>query len=169
MSDHRSIPSASAAALRTVFASAPEPVFPSFCATAEWQTSAAAAIIEIRKIIFFGMPSPQKIPASAKSGLVMFLGNCVRQISFTAGQRFRQHGIRFGIEQRHSGSGRPGLQQHIRILHGGGPGKRVAVSVETLGYMHVFAVEVAADLVKPSAAVEAPGVYNQSISVPMGD
>jgi hypothetical protein len=82
MSDHRSIPKASAADLRVplaaVFASAPEPVFPSFCATAEWQTSAAAAIIEICKIIFFGMPSPQKIPASARSGLVMFLGNRVR-------------------------------------------------------------------------------------------
>src|ERR1700730_7804383 len=43
------------------------------------------------------------------------------------------------------------------------------VAVQAFDHMHIFAVEIAANLVKPGVAVESPGVHHQGISIPMRD
>src|SRR5437588_2246287 len=182
ISDHRTIPKASATALRTlarsivspaavVFASAPEPALPSFCARALWKAiPTAAATVKICKIaILFGMPSPQKVLLLTRSCLVVFFGDGVSQISFAAWQRFRQHGVGLGIKQRHPRSRGPGFQQYVRIVHRRRPGERIPVAVEAFDHVHVLTVEVAPDLIKPGAAIESPGVHHQSVPLPVSD
>ena len=86
----------------------------------------------------------------------MFFGDDVLQIPLAARQRLRQHGIGPRIQQRDARSRCPRLQQHVRIFHRRRPVQRVSVSTETLDHVHVFTMEVAADLIEPGVAREAP-------------
>src|SRR6185436_18231316 len=143
MSAYRGMPSASAAARSTLARS------PVLWAPAEWTASAAtAAIANVRGIDAF-------------IGLVMLFGDRVRQIPLAARQRFRQHGVGPGIEERDPRSRGPGFQQHVRIFDGRRPREGVSIPMEALDHVHVFAMEIAADLVEPGVAVEAPRIDHQ--------
>src|SRR5262245_59848349 len=102
------------------------------------------AINRVAKIVAFVVIPP----------LVVFFSNNVIVISFTARQRFLQDGIRSRIQQRDPWSRGPGFEQNFGIFYGCCPGENVSIAMEALDDMHVLAVEVAADLVKPGAADE---------------
>lgn len=99
----------------------------------------------------------------------MFLGNDVTQIPFAARLRFQENSLGIGIEERHPRSRGPWLKQDVRVFDGGGPGERVSIAMKALDDVHVFAVKVAADLVKPGVGIETPGVHDEGISIPLGN
>ena len=85
ISDHRTMPNASAAALKTLERSCV------FCAPVDWIVIAAtAAIVNVLRITGLIRIAP----------LVMFFGHDVAQIPLAARLRFRKHCIGMGIQQR---------------------------------------------------------------------
>src|SRR5438552_3164138 len=151
MSDHLTIPSASAAA-RSTFARSGAP-----CARADWTTST---------------PTSANINAAEtfdRMGLMVFLRDGVREVTFAAWLRFRQHRVRLRIQQRHARRRRPRLEQVLGVLDRRGPCERVAVAMEALDHMHVFAVHVSTDLIEPGVAVEAIRVDDERVAVPVPD
>src|SRR5258708_28399391 len=85
---------------------------------------------------------------------MMFFGDDVREISLTARQRFEQHRLGIRIEESYAWSCCPWFEQHVRILNGRRPGESVSVAVQALDDVHVFAVEIAPELIKPTCTVE---------------
>src|SRR5258705_878934 len=148
MSDHRTRPSASAAA-RSTFARS------GAWARADGTVSAPASA------------SSNATAILAFMGLVMFLRDDVRQVALAARLRFREH--RVEAEQRDARRRGPRFEQIVGVLDGGGPRQRVAVAGEPLDDVHVLAVHVAADLIKPRVAVEAPRIDDQRVAVPVRD
>src|SRR2546425_3935551 len=86
----------------------------------------------------------------------MLFRNDVAQVSLAARLRFGQHRAGLGIQQGHSRSRGPRLDQHVRILNRRGPGQGIAIAMESLDHVHVLTVEISAELIKPRVAVEAP-------------
>src|SRR5438034_11819665 len=97
----------------------------------------------------------------------MFFRNDVAKVSLAARLRFGQHCAGLGIQQGHSRSRGPGLDQHVGILNRRGPGQGVAIAMESLDHMHIFTVEISAELIKPRVAVEAPSVHDKRVPIPV--
>ena len=57
----------------------------------------------------------------------------------------------------------------IRILNRGRPRQRVAVTMQTLDDVHVLAVKIPAQLIKPTGAVESNGFHHHRVAFPMAD
>src|SRR5580693_5318605 len=99
----------------------------------------------------------------------MFFGDHVSEISLAARQRFRQDRLGIRIEENYARSRRPRFEQYIRILNGRRPSESVSVTVKAFDDVHVFAVEIATELVKPTGAVETDGVDNHRVSFPVAN
>src|SRR5881396_2014446 len=97
----------------------------------------------------------------------MLFRNDVAQVSLAARLRFGQHRAGLGIQQGHSRSRDPRLDEHVRILNRRGPGQSIAIAMESLDHMHVLTVEISAELIKPRVAVEAPSVHDKRIPIPV--
>ena len=122
---------------------------------AGWRTSAtrAATISAIFANAFIisarvGMRPPdancQGLSVS-KFFLVMFFGDHVSEISLLQGNASGSIALGSGLRRTTRLNRCPGFEQHVGILHGRRPGKRVAIAMETFDDVHIFAVEIAAE------------------------
>src|SRR5262249_29165317 len=151
MSDHRTIPSASAAVLSTFARS-----------VALWARAGrtASAVTSRRSHV---------VVIQAFAGLMVLFRHDVSQVAFAAWLRFRQHRIRPRIQHGDTWRRPPRLEQEVGILHRRGPRQRVSVAPEALDHVHVLPVNIASYLIEPCVARKPPGVNDERVVLPVGN
>src|SRR5437868_15016907 len=90
--------------------------------------------------------APEMRGARFMCPLMMFLRHQVRQVSFHAWQRFREHCLGIGVELLNPRIHNPRLQQYVGVFHRRSPGERAALAVKPFDHVQVLATKIPAYL-----------------------